>query len=182
MFSAFSAWTGPDLTGKCPDFETLSEKSVNFHEEQFTGLLAQCWQKYSTEGLSAPDYAPGGLEAWKQMVSGSVHDPVQAVQNNPGSLNIPQPGTTPVQPGTGLFTQIFHILVQGGTPVAQAAINYQMQQAAANKQPIHVPTPIVHAATSGSGTMSPQTKQILWLAAGAVGVTVALMFLLRRKK
>jgi hypothetical protein len=190
-----SAWTGPDLTGKCPNFDALDAAGVTYDPNTLTGVNKLCYQKYIGDGLAVSDYAPGNINSWKQMLQGSV-EPMsgpftsptdleytkQSIQNNPGSLNVPQPGTTPVQPGTGLFTQIFHTLVQGGTPVAQAAINYQMQQAALNKQPIHVPTPIVHAATGGAGGMSAQTKQILWLAAGAVGVTILLAVLLGRKK
>jgi hypothetical protein len=182
MLSAFAAWTGPDLTGKCPDFDALSEASVPYSGDTLTGTAKLCYQKYISDGLANSDIMSGGVSAWKAMVQSqsSVDSARTSVQNNPGSLAIPQPGTTPVSPNEGLFTQLFHSLIQGATPVAQAAINYQMQQAVANKQPIHVPTPIVNQVASGGG-MSSQTKMILWLAAGAVAVTVVLAFVLRKK-
>jgi hypothetical protein len=181
MLSAFAAWTGPDLTGKCPDFDALSQASVPYSGDTLTGTNKLCYQKYIGDGLANSDIAAGGVSTWKAMVQGQGSaNAITSVQNNPGSLAIPQPGTTPVPPDAGLFTQLFHTLVQGATPVAQAAINYQMQQAIANKQPIHVPTPVVNQVAAGGGASS-QTKMILWLAAGAVAVTVVLAFVLRKK-
>jgi hypothetical protein len=182
------AYTGPDLTGKCPNFDALDAASVSYDTSKFTGLLALCYQKYVGDGLAVSDYAPGNIDTWKQMVSGSgggasptdVQISKQIVQGNPSSLSVPQPGTTPVNPGTGLFAQIFSTLVQGATPLASAAIQLEMNKAIANKQPIHVPTPIVKQAAGGGG-MSSQTKSILWLAAGAVALTVVLALVLRKK-
>lgn len=184
-----AAYTGPDLTGKCPNFDALDAASVSYDSSKFTGLLAACYKKYEGDGLAVSDYAPGNLDTWKQMVSGGsspasptdVEISKQIVQGNPSSLSVPQPGTTPVVPGTGLFAQIFSTLVQGATPVAQAAIQLEMNKAIASKQPIHVPTPLVQHAAGGVG-MSSQTKSILWLAAGAVALTVVLAFVLGKKK
>lgn len=192
--SFFGAYSGPDLTGKCPAFDELDAASVSYDPSKFTGTLALCYQKYLDPGLATTDYAPGNINTWKQMISGGLESGPQgpfasptdvqiskvSVQGNPSSLSIPQPGTTPVNPGTGLFAQIFSTLVQGATPAAQAAIQYEMIKAQQNKQPIHVPTPIVNHAVSG-GISSP-TKTIIWLAVGAVALTVVLAFVLSRKK
>jgi hypothetical protein len=163
------AYSGQNLAGKCPkiDYSSVGDPST------LDAITQLCYQKYVGIGLAPTDYEIG---AGADTHAAQVQAQIRSIQFNPSMLIVPQPGTVPVDPSSGLFAQVLKILQMGATPILQAKVLAIAQQAQKAGQPVYVPPGVAQQA---SVFKSP------WVLGGAGAVVlamVALVIVTMRKK
>ncbi|NDQ57347.1 MAG: hypothetical protein GZ088_09780 [Acidipila sp.] len=142
---------------------------------QFVAPYDPCCPK-GTNGFYGPDSCRDGVLV---TASSSNASAAQAAANaaglqlraNPNLLSMPQPGTTPVDPNSGLFASIFKAVSDTATPLVKAQLAIEAQKAQAQGKPVYVNPALIQQASWTSKPLNWVLVGVGVLAVGAVLMT-----------